>query len=206
MEGDQHVVESIALVAGLAWASGLRLYLTLFVVGLLSHFQFVTLPATLDILGNPWVLTASGIMLVAEFFADKFPGFDSIWDSVHTFIRIPAGAILAGAAISHADPVMVAVAAILGGAIASGVHITKSGTRAMINASPEPFSNWAASIGEEALLLGGLWTMIKFPLAFLAALALFILLSLWLIPKLYRAMRRIFRALREALLPRRGTT
>ena len=150
------------------------------------------------------VLTASGIMLAAEFFADKVPGFDSIWDGVHTFIRIPAGAILAGAALGDADPALVAVAAILGSAIASSAHFAKAGTRALINTSPEPFSNWAASIGEEALLLGGLWTMIKFPLAFLVALALFILLTLWLIPRLYRAMLGIFRALRDALQPGRG--
>ena len=206
MVGSHATLETLALVAGLAWASGLRLYLTLFVIGLLVRFQLIALPAALDILGDPWVLTASGIMLAAEFFADKLPGFDSVWDSVHTFIRIPAAVILAGAAVGPADPATVAAAAILGGAIASSAHFAKAGTRAMINASPEPFSNWAASIGEEMLLLGGLWTMIKFPLAFLAALALFILLSIWLIPRLYRALRGIFRALREALQPRRGAT
>ena len=206
MDGSHGTLETLALVAGLAWASGLRLYLTLFVIGLLVRFQLIALPAALDILGDPWVLTASGIMLAAEFFADKLPGFDSVWDSVHTFIRIQAAVILAGAAVGPADPALVAVAAILGGAIASSAHFAKAGTRALINTSPEPFSNWAASIGEELLLLGGLWTMIKFPLAFLAALALFILLSLWLIPKLYRALRGMFRALREALQPRRGAT
>jgi hypothetical protein len=185
---------TFALVSGLAWASGLRLYLTLFVIGLIVRFRVVELPAAFDILGDTWVLTASGIMLLAEFFADKLPGFDSVWDAFHTFIRIPAGAILAGAAVGPADPVLVAVAAILGGAIASGTHVAKAGTRALINASPEPFSNWAASIGEEAMLLGGLWIMIQYPLAFLAALALFILLLLWLIPRVYHAMRGIFRA------------
>ena len=204
MDGSHGTLETLALVAGLAWASGLRLYLTLFVIGLAVRFEFVALPSAFGILGDPWVLAASGIMLAAEFLADKVPGFDSAWDGVHTFIRIPAAAILAGAALGEADPALVAVAAILGGAIASSTHVTKAGTRALINTSPEPFSNWAASIGEEALLLGGLWTMIKFPLAFLAALALFILVSLWLIPKLYRALRGVFRALREGLPLRRG--
>lgn len=202
----QTVITTFALVAGLAWASGLRLYLTLFVIGLIVHFQVVDLPAAFDILGHPWVLTASGIMLAAEFFADKLPGFDSVWDAFHTFIRIPAGAVLAGAAVGPADPVLVAVAAILGGAIASGTHVAKAGTRALINTSPEPFSNWAASFGEEALLLGGLWMMIQHPLMFLAALALFILLLLWLVPKVYRAMRGIFRSRSEALQPRRDAT
>lgn len=194
MDDAQSVIATFALIAGLAWASGLRLYLTLFIIGLLVHFQVVALPAAFDILGHPWVLTASGIMVAAEFLADKVPGFDSVWDGVHTFIRIPAGAILAGAAAGPADPVTVAVAAILGGAIASGTHIAKSGTRALINASPEPFSNWAASFSEEALLLGGLWMMFTHPLVFLLALMLFILLLLWLIPRLYRAIRGFFRA------------
>ncbi len=207
MSDDIHtVIGTFALVAGLAWASGLRLYLTLFIIGLLVHFQVVPLPAAFDVLGNPWVLTASGIMLTAEFLADKIPGFDSIWDGVHTFIRIPAGAILAGAAVGQGDPVLVAVAAILGGAIASGTHVAKAGTRALINTSPEPFSNWAASFSEEALLLGGLWMMIAHPLAFLIGLALFVLLLFWLIPRLYRAMRGIFRTRREVLQPRRGAT
>ena len=197
MDDVQTAIAVFALLAGLAWASGLRLYLTLFIIGLLVHFQVVALPAAFDILGHPWVLTASGIMLVAEFLADKVPGFDSIWDGVHTFIRIPAGAILAGAAAGPADPVLVAVAAILGGVIASGTHIAKSGTRALINTSPEPFSNWAASLGEEALLLGGLWIMFVHPLIFLVALMLFILLLLWLIPRVYCAMRGLFRAQRE---------
>jgi hypothetical protein len=185
---------TFALVAGLGWASGLRLYLTLFVLGLIVHFEIVQLPAAFEILGHPWVLTASGLMLAAEFFADKLPGFDSIWDAFHTFIRIPAGAILAGAAVGPADPVLVAVAAVLGGALASGTHVAKAGTRALINTSPEPFSNWIASFSEEAVLLGGLWTMLKYPLAFLVLLVLFIVLLIWLIPKVYRAMRGIFRA------------
>lgn len=206
MDGSHATLETLALVAGLAWASGLRLYLTLFVIGLLVHFQVVALPPAFDILGDPWVLTASGIMAVAEFLTDKMPGFDSVWDGVHTFIRIPAAAILAGAALGNVDPVLIAVAAILGGAIASGMHFAKAGARVLINTSPEPFSNWAASLGEEALLLGGLWLMIVFPLAFLAALALFILLLIWLVPKLYRALRGMLRALYERLQPRGDAT
>lgn len=190
----QTPMATFALVAGLGWASGLRLYLTLFVLGLIVHFDVVRLPAAFEILGHPWVLAASGLMLAAEFFADKLPGFDSIWDAFHTFIRIPAGAVLAGAAVGPADPVLVAVAAVLGGALASGTHVAKAGTRALINTSPEPFSNWVASFSEEAMLLGGLWTMVKFPLAFLVLLALFIALLIWLIPRVYRAMRGIFHA------------
>ena len=193
MEGLEPLISTIALVAGLAWASGLRLYLTLFIVGLIAHFQLLALPPALEILGHPWALAASGVMVVAEFLADKLPGFDSVWDVVHTFIRIPAGAILAAAAAGYADPVWVIVAAILGGAIASGTHLAKSGTRALINTSPEPLSNWTASLGEDALLLGGLWLAFKYPFLFLAALLVFLLLIAWLIPKLVRAARDIFR-------------
>src|SRR5690349_12423671 len=132
-------------------------------------------------------------MTLAEFLADKVPGFDTVWDTVHTFIRIPAGAILAGAAVGYGDPVWVAVAAILGGAIASGTHAAKTGTRALINTSPEPFSNWAASLGEETVLVAGLWTMLQHPLVFLVGLLLFLLAVIWLAPKLFRALRRLFR-------------
>lgn len=194
MDDLHSLAATIALVAGLAWASGLRLYLTLFAIGLLSHFQLVVLPPALEVLGHPWVLTASGIMVIVEFLADKLPGFDSVWDGVHTFIRIPAGAILAGAAVGYADPVLVAVAAILGGAIASGAHLAKAGTRALINTSPEPFSNWTASLGEDALLVGGLWLMFMHPLLFLAALLVFTALVIWLVPKLFRAVRELFRS------------
>jgi len=184
----------------------IEIMVVVFIIGLLVRFQVVALPPALGILGDPWVLTASGIMVVAEFLADKVPGFDSTWDGIHTFIRIPAGAILAAAALGHVDPVLLAVAAILGGAIASSTHFSKAGTRALINTMPEPFSNWAASLGEEALLLGGLWLMIMFPLAFLALLALFVLFTLWLIPRLYRALHGLFRALRERLQARGGAT
>ncbi len=194
MDDLHSLAATIALVAGLAWASGLRLYLTLFAIGLLSHFQLVVLPPALGVLGHPWVLTASGIMVIVEFLADKLPGFDSVWDGVHTFIRIPAGAILAGAAVGYADPVLVAVAAILGGAIASGAHLAKAGTRALINTSPEPFNNWTASLGEDALLVGGLWLMFMHPLLFLVALIVFIALVIWLVPKLFRAVRELFRS------------
>jgi hypothetical protein len=194
MDDLHSLAATIALVAGLAWASGLRLYLTLFAIGLLSHFQLVVLPPALEVLGHPWVLTASGIMVIVEFLADKLPGFDSVWDGVHTFIRIPAGAILAGAAVGYADPVLVAVAAILGGAIASGAHLAKAGTRALINTSPEPFSNWTASLSEDALLVGGLWLMFMHPLLFLVALLVFTALVIWLVPKLFRAVRELFRS------------
>lgn len=192
-------LESIALAAGLAWGSGIRLYAVLFLAGLMAHLGYVELPPGLDLLTHPAVLAASGFMLFIEFVADKVPGLDTLWDAAHTFIRIPAGALLAALALADQDPALVLAAAILGGTLASAVHLTKAGGRAFINTSPEPFSNWTASFGEEALLLGGLWAAFTHPLVFLAGLALFLLAALWLVPKIWRGLRVVWRRLQAAL-------
>ena len=192
-------LQSVALAAGLAWGSGIRLYAVLFLAGLMARLGYVELPADLALLAHPAVLWASGFMLCVEFFADKVPGFDTLWDAVHTFIRIPAGALLAALALADRDPALILAAAILGGTLASAAHFTKAGSRALINTSPEPFSNWTASFGEEALLLGGLWAAVKYPLAFLVGLAIFLLAALWLLPKIWRGLRAVWRRLRTAL-------
>ena len=193
------VLQSVALAAGLAWGSGIRLYAVLFLAGLMARLGYVELPPGLALLTHPAVLGASGFMFCIEFFADKVPGVDTLWDAAHTFIRIPAGALLAALSLADQDPALILAAAILGGTLASAVHLTKAGGRALINASPEPFSNWTASFGEEALLLGGLWTAFMHPLAFLAGLALFLLAALWLLPKIWRGLRVVRDRLRSAL-------
>jgi hypothetical protein len=185
-------LHSIALGAGLAWASGIRLYLVLFLAGAMARFGYLALPPALDVLQHPLVLAASGVMAVGEFLADKVPAFDSVWDAVHTFIRVPAGAVLAAAALGEADPVWVMVAAIVGGAIASGAHLAKAGTRAVINTSPEPFSNWAVSLAEDLLVPAGLVTAVVAPVVFLVLLAAFLIAAAWLLPKLLGAVRRLF--------------
>lgn len=189
----------IALAAGLAWGSGVRLYAVLFIAGGLARLGYLDLPAGLVLLSHPAVLGASGLMFCVEFFADKVPGFDSLWDAVHTFIRIPAGALLAALALADQDPALILAAGILGGAVTSVTHLAKSGSRALINTSPEPFSNWGASFGEEALLAGGMWAAVMYPLAFLLALALFMLVSILLLPRLWRAMRGAWQRLRGAI-------
>jgi len=186
----------IALAGGLAWGSGLRLYATLFIVGLLGHFGYLHLPPALAVLQHPWVLGAAAVMTVGEFLTDKVPAFDSVWDAVHTFIRIPAGAILAWGAMGDATPAAQMAAAILGGLVAGGTHLAKAGTRAAINTSPEPFTNWTASAGEDGVVLGGLWLAIAHPAAFLVALLLFLLLLAWMLPKLLRFLARALRRLR----------
>lgn len=192
-------LHSVALAAGLAWGSGIRLYAVLFLAGLMARLGYVELPPALGLLSHPAVLGASGFMFSIEFFADKVPGFDTLWDAAHTFIRIPAGALLAALALADQDPALILAAAILGGTLASAVHLTKTGSRALINTSPEPFSNWTASFGEDALLLGGLWTAFMHPLIFLAGLAIFLLAALWLLPKIWRGLRIVWRRLLAVL-------
>lgn len=188
------LVQTVALSAGLAWASGLRLYLVIFLAGMLARFGYLHLPETLLVLQHPAVIAAAGLMALAEAVADKVPAFDSLWDSVQTFIRIPAGALLAALALGNADPAWVAAAGLIGGTITAGTHFAKAGSRLAINASPEPFSNWLASLGEEGLVLGGVWTLLAAPGLFLGLLALFLLLAFWLLYRLGRGLGRLFRS------------
>ncbi|MEQ1599806.1 MAG: DUF4126 domain-containing protein [Methylotenera sp.] len=184
-------ISSLALAGGLSWASGLRLYLTVFVVGLLAKFGYIDLPATLNILSNPVVIGVAGALAAIEFLADKIPYVDSTWDGIQTFIRIPAGALLAMGAINTSDPMIATLAALLGGSLTGMTHATKAGSRALINTSPEPVSNIAASFSEEGLLLGGGWLALANPMVFLGVLAAFILVMIWLIPKLWRGIKLV---------------
>ncbi len=183
------LVHTVALSAGLAWASGMRLYAVLFAAGLLARLGYLDLPGDLAILQHPLVLIASGLMLAVEFFADKIPLVDSFWDSIHTFIRIPAGAVLAAMALGNHDPAVMVAAGILGGTLSAGTHLTKAGGRALINTSPEPFSNIATSLGEDVLVAGGLYSAIAFPVVFLILLSVFIVLVAWLLPKIWQGVR-----------------
>jgi len=192
-------ISSVALAAGLGWASGLRLYATVFALGLLAKFGYVHLPAALDILSHPYVIALAGTLFVVEFFADKFPLVDSVWDSFHTFIRIPGGALLAMGAIDNSDPLIATSVALLGGTLAGGTHLAKSGSRALINTSPEPFSNWMASFSEEGLVVIGLWLALAHPTLFLVFIALFIILLFWLLPKLWRGIQMVFGVTRRQL-------
>jgi hypothetical protein len=185
----------LALAAGLGWASGLRLYTTLFVLGLAGRLGWVVLPPGLRLLEDTWVLGAAGVMLTVEFFADKIPLLDSVWDTVHTFIRIPAGAALAALVFGGQGVEWQTAMAILGGTFAAGTHFTKAGARAMINASPEPFTNIAASVGEDVVVLGGLWLMFAHPWLMLVLLLLLVAATAWLLPKLWRGIVGMVRGL-----------
>jgi hypothetical protein len=185
----------VALAAALGWASGLRLYAVLFITGALGYFEWVDLPGGLRVLSHPLVLAASGFMCFIEFFADKIPGVDSLWDFVHTFIRIPAGAWLAASVFGDASGATMIAAAIIGGGLAAGSHLAKAGTRAAINTSPEPFSNWTASFAEDFGVGVLVWLAFVHPLIALVLVALLIALAVWLVPKLWRAVRRLFEKL-----------
>lgn len=184
----------ITLAMGAAWASGINLYATVLLVGLLGTFGLVPLPDGLSPLTSPIVLVVAGVAYLVEFFADKIPGLDSIWDGIHTFIRIPAGAAMAmGATSGLGEEYTVALALLGGAAVAAGSHATKAGTRAVINTSPEPVTNWAASFFEDVLVVGGLLLALFKPVVFLIFVAIFFLAAIWLLPKIWRGLRGLYR-------------
>jgi hypothetical protein len=182
----------IALAGALGWASGVRLYLVVLLTGLAGYMGWVTLPQGLHLLAHPVVLGASGFMVFVEFFADKIPGLDSLWDVVHTVIRIPAGAALAAGVFGADSSLMGLVAALLGGTLAATSHAAKTTTRAAINTSPEPFSNIGTSLVEDSLVPAGLWLALAHPLVFIPVLLLVLVLSIWLIRLCWRFLRQLF--------------
>jgi Domain of unknown function (DUF4126) len=184
-------LQLVVLASALGWASGLRLYAVLFIVGAAGYLGWVDLPNGLRVLTHPLVLAASGFMCFVEFFADKIPGVDSLWDIVQTFIRVPAGAALAAGVFGDSSSATMLVAAILGGSLAAGSHLAKAGSRALINTSPEPFSNWTASVSEDLAVGTLLWLAFAHPVIALVVLAILVALTIWLIPKVWRMLRAI---------------
>jgi len=184
----------LALAGALAWGAGLRLYLVVFLFGLLGRIGWWPLPEHLSLLAHPVVIGAAGFMTVVELFADKLPLLDSAWDALNTFVRIPAGAALAAAVFGDSGAAVALAAALLGGTLTATTHFAKSGTRAAVNASPEPFSNVAVSAGEDVLVIGGLWLAVEYPLLFLAALLVFLVVAVLLIRLVLRGLRRLFGA------------
>ena len=186
------ITQTIALTMGVAWASGINLYAAILMLGYMGASGNIELPPDLQVLSDPLVMVAAGAMYGIEFFADKIPGVDTGWDAISTFIRIPAGAILAAGAVGDVGAGAQLAAAIAGGALATDSHITKTGTRVLINTSPEPVTNWFASVGEDVAVIAGLWTALYHPALFIVLLVLFILLSIWLLPKIWRGIKKVF--------------
>ena len=195
MEQYQSLINTISLTMGTAWASGINLYATIFMLGILGANNVIALPPSLELLTNPLVIGAAGIMYFVEFFADKIPAVDSTWDAVHTFIRIPLGALLAAGAVGEVNPAVTTAAFLLGGTMAAGTHAAKAGTRVLINTSPEPFTNIAASVTEDVAVVGGLWTALNYPLVFIAFIVAFALFLIWALPKLWRGIKKVFGAI-----------
>lgn len=191
----------MAIAAAMGWASGLRLYAVVFLTGLAGYAGWVNLPGGLQMLQNPIVLVAAGVMLAIEFLADKIPGLDSIWDSVHTFLRIPAGAGLAAAVFGGDNQTWAMVAALAGGTLAASSHVAKSTTRAAANTSPEPFSNIGLSLLGDAAVPGMLWMAWNEPTWFFVALAVAVVLGLVVTVLLFRFLRSLVRRARAWLAP-----
>ena len=190
-----------AIAAALGWASGLRLYSVVFLTGLAGHLGWVSLPSGLQVLQQPLLLWASGAMLAVEFLADKVPWVDSLWDGVHTFIRIPAGAALAYGVFGADQATWATVAALLGGTLAATAHTAKATTRAAANTSPEPFSNIALSLAGDALVPGMLWLSWEHPVAFFFALAVALVVMVIVTVLLFKFLRGLGRRLRGHFLP-----
>lgn len=195
MQWLQNHLPELAMSAAMAWGAGLRLYLVVFVVGMLGKLGYVPLPDALKLLTNPIVLGAAGFMAFIEFFADKIPWLDSAWDAVHTFLRIPAGAALAAGMLGDSGEGVAMAAALIGGTLTAGTHFGKAGTRAVANTSPEPFSNIGLSLAEDTLVAGGLALAIANPIIFLVLLLIFVIALVVLIRFILKGLTAVINKL-----------
>lgn len=187
-------LSTLSLALGSAWTSGINLYATVSVLGLLQKFAGVKLPGGLEALDNWWIIGIAGGLYIVEFAADKIPYVDSVWDVIHTFIRVPAGAVVAYAATSQLDPTVTISAALLGGGLALASHGTKAAARVTANLSPEPVSNWTLSIVEDIIAFVGTLLAVFAPILVAVILVLFLIGFLWFLPKIVRRLLRMFRA------------
>lgn len=192
-------LEALSLAMGTAWTSGINLYATVAALGIANRMEMIQLPQNLEALSHPGVIAIACVMYLIEFFADKVPYVDSGWDALHTFIRVPAGAILAAQSLGDINPALELMALLAGGSVALVAHGTKATARLAINASPEPFSNWFASVGEDVTVFGSIWLMFNHPIIMLVLIFTFLALVVWLMPKIYRLAKRGFQALRDKM-------
>jgi hypothetical protein len=191
------VIETLSLAMGTAWTSGINLYATVAALGLAGRYELIHLPPGLEVLMSPLVIGFACFMYIVEFFADKVPYVDSGWDAMHTFFRIPAGAALAyGTVGNEVNPALQLIATMAGGGVALAAHGTKATARLAINTSPEPFTNWAASVGEDLAVFAGIWTIFNYPLLMLLFVAAFTATAIWLIPKFFYLFKRAIASIR----------
>jgi len=192
-------VEALSLAMGTAWTSGINLYATVAALGIAGQMDLVDLPQNLQVVMHPAVIVVACVMYLIEFFADKIPYVDSGWDALHTFIRVPAGAILAARSLGDMNPALEFAALLAGGTLAFTSHGAKAATRLAINASPEPFSNWIASFTEDVAVLGSIWMIFNHPMIMIILIVIFLIAMVWLVPKIFRLAKRGFQALRNKL-------
>jgi hypothetical protein len=198
-----NLIQILGPALGSAWTSGINLYATVAVLGLLERHGLVNLPGDLKSLANPWVIGVALCLYAVEFFADKIPYLDTVWDAVHTFIRIPAGAVLAYGATAQLDPSARIVALLAGGGLALSTHGAKASVRAAANLSPEPFTNWALSLAEDVFVVCAALVTAFHPLVILIVIVIFLLVAAWLLPKIFRRLRRLFSRASDILRGRR---
>jgi len=182
----------IALTLGVGWASGINLYAAVLALGLAGATGYAELPPGLEVIQDPKVIAVAGLMYCVEFFTDKVPGVDTGWDAIHTFIRVPAGALLASGMLSEQGIALELAAGLIGGGLAATSHVTKTGGRVLINTSPEPVTNWTASLAEDISVFTGIWMMLNHPVLFLLCLVFFILFVIWLLPKIWRGIKFLY--------------
>lgn len=186
------VITILGTALGAAWTAGINLYATVAVLGLLQRFGFVSrLPGGLEVLDNWWIIGIALFLYAVEFFADKIPYVDTIWDGVHTFIRVPAGAVIALAATTDLDPSVQVVALLLGGGLALSTHGTKATVRAGANLSPEPLTNWTLSLVEDVFAIGAVVLAVLHPVVLLVLILIFLLILAWILPKVVRRLRKM---------------
>lgn len=186
---------TLSLALGSAWTSGINLYATVAVLGVIEKFGFAKLPGGLDVLNNWWIIGIAGGLYIVEFFADKIPYVDSVWDVIHTFIRVPAGAVVAYGATNHLDSSIYVLAVLLGGGLAFASHGTKAAARIGANLSPEPVTNWALSLLEDGIAIAAVILAVFAPMVIAVVLGIFVILFIWFAPKVFRAIRRLFAAI-----------
>lgn len=182
----------LSLALGTAFTAGINLYATVATLGIAAAAGAIQLPPDLQVLAHPAVIAVALTLYAVEFFADKTPYVDTAWDAIHTFIRVPAGAILAARALGPVSPELELAAALAGGSVAFAAHAGKATTRLAINASPEPFSNWIASLSEDVATLVGIWLIFNHPLLMLGVALLLVVAVVWMAPKVWRGLRRLF--------------
>jgi Domain of unknown function (DUF4126) len=192
-------IDTLGIALGAAWTAGINLYATVAALGLLQRYELVRLPGGLEVLSNPWVIGVALFLYAVEFFADKVPYFDTAWDALHTFVRVPAGAVLALAATTELHPAVQVCAVLLGGGVALSTHGTKATARAAVNVSPEPFTNWGLSLAEDVVAVGAVVLAVLHPAVILIVVGLSLLVAAWLLPKIFRRLRRLVSGARDFL-------